>query len=233
MAEPQKHRWRPVNPVLDRGVFGHDRQWEHNVVEAIRLGRRAPAAFSLGGADPWLGDGRLNTGATFFTTEGASARAQAEEKAARALTNAAIEANRAKVAKAKAKALAERQAMDAAMEAERQAAADRAKARAEQDAEWERADAERRERQRRIAKIVAEQLREKEQPHFDQLQADAKRRLKERELIFKNKWQCIACKSLKITCELEGAGYNLACQSCGAKAWGKHATLARMAMLAA
>lgn len=223
MAEPPKHRWRPVSPLLYRGVFGHDRQWEHDVVEAIRLGRPAPAAFSLGGADPWLGEGRLHTGEVYYTTEGVIARDLASEKAARALTKAAIEANREKVAKAKAKARAERQAMDAAMEAERQAYEAKARAlreaRAEEDAEWERADAERR---ARGETIVA-----------DLLQKDAQRRLKERELIFKNKWQCIACKSLKITCEPEGTGYNLACQSCGAKAWGKHATLFKMTALRA
>jgi hypothetical protein len=168
VAEPPKHRWRPVSPLLYRGVFGHDRQWEHDVVEAIRLGRPAPAAFSLGGADPWLGEGRLHTGEAYVTAEGAIARDLAEEKAARALTKVAIEANREKVAKAKAKARAEREALDAAMEAERQAYEAKARAlresRVEEDAEWSAADQRRRETQ----------------------------------AIMKNKWQCIRCKNIAV-----------------------------------
>ena len=168
MAEPPKHHWRPVSPLLYRGVFGHDRQWEHDVVEAIRLGRRAPAAFSLGGGDPWLGEGRLHTGEAYVTAEGVLARDLADRKAAHALTKAAIEANREKVAKAKAKARAEREAMDAAMEAERQAyeakARALAKARVEGDAEWSAADQRRR----------------------------------ETEAIMKNKWLCNRCKSIAV-----------------------------------
>ena len=168
MPEPPKHHWRPVSPLLYRGVFGHDRQWEHDVVEAIRLGRRAPAAFSLGGGEPWLGEGRLHTGQAYVSAQGAIARDLAAEKAARALTKAAIEANREKVAKAKAKARAEREAMDAAMEAERQAYEAKAralvKARVGEDAEWEREDQRRRETQ----------------------------------AIMKNKWQCIRCKNIAL-----------------------------------
>jgi hypothetical protein len=95
------------------------------------------------------------------------------------------------------------------------------------DAEWRRADAEREERQRGVVEIVLEQLREKDQAHYDKLQADAKRRLEERATILSKQWQCKKCLSIA-EISLHLGQYQLICRACRDRALGDHATLVRM-----
>jgi hypothetical protein len=193
------------------GGWGHDRQWEHDVVERIRRGQAAPRAGTLGDGQPWLGAGLLHTGEVFFSDAGAVARREAEQRDRAGLKKAQA-ANLAKLAKIKA----DRQAMDveikANAEAYAQRAAEQARQRAEQDEAWEKAA---------------------EAAQADRLQREERaRRGREQTAILVGRWQCGECGSFATRMTGQGAGYVFLCTACGGTGQLEHDELVKM-MLAA
>jgi hypothetical protein len=205
--------WRPYTPLLDH-KWGHDREWERGVVEAIRRGEAAPRTCSIGElvSGPYVADlggggwehaeshakDAIRTGSVFLNDEAIAARAEVR-KAQRAALAAAEAENRARVKawkKQQADLAAERDRQDRLY---RERVAEHARRRAAQNAEWGKAA----------------------EGEWAKAQAAAHERAAQVQAILRHGWLCADCKG-RAAIWPERGGFSLGCPFCSSRAWGTH-----------